>query len=46
MFEEIVTKDEIKLEIISTVNDERLHDIIKENYRIRKNKLLNYEIKI
>lgn len=40
----IQIKDETKLEIISTINNGKLHSVIKENYKKRKNKLLNYEI--
>lgn len=37
-------KDSVKLDIICSVNDKELNEVIKENYKIRKNKLLKYEI--
>lgn len=36
--------DEDKIKIFSTVNEEEMSELIRQNYLIRKNKLLNYNI--
>lgn len=37
-------KDDVKFEILSSINDEKYSSIIIKNYKNRKNKLYNYDI--
>ena len=38
--------DEDKIKIFSKVNNQEMHELIRQNYLKRKNKLLNYDIEI